>query len=135
MARILIVDDNDPVRWVLGSLLQAQGHAVIRAADGAQALLRCESQRFDLVLMDVYMPSMDGLEVCRLLRQASEVPILVLSTSREPSIEEHALACGANAFTLKPLNFDRLLGWISNVIADRRGMAGGAPPQAPLCFA
>ena len=81
------------------------------------------------------MRSMDGLETCRRLRKESRVPVLLLSASREPSIQEYALACGASAFTLKPMNFDQLLCRISSMVSSRPGLAGGTPLHAPLCFA
>ena len=87
MASILVVDDNDPVRWSLTQLLKFKGHDVVQAADGRQALERCTSQDFDLVLMDVYMPSMNGLEACCRLRKDSEVPILMLSSNRDPKLQ------------------------------------------------
>jgi DNA-binding response OmpR family regulator len=112
MTRILIAEDHDPVRWTLANLLQFEGLEVDQAADGRQALARFASQPCDLVLMDLYMPGLNGLETCRRLRQKSQVPILMLSTIGDPAIQEQALDCGANAFLSKPLEFERLLAWV-----------------------
>lgn len=122
MARILVVEDNDPIRWTLTALLKSKGHRVEQAANGQQALTCCARQSFDLVLMDVYMPCMNGFEACRRLRQESHVPILMISTNPDPFIHEHALACGANGFITKPLNIDRLLSWIGTVTPRGCGM-------------
>jgi two-component system response regulator RegX3 len=112
MTRILIVEDHDPVRRTLASLLQLEGHQVDQAADGRQALARFAAQPCDLVVMDLYMPGLNGLETCRCLRQKSQVPILMISTTRNPAIRKQALGCGANAFLSKPLQFKKLLAWV-----------------------
>jgi len=117
MARILIIDGNDPVRWTLANLLQFEGHEVEQAADGRQALARFVDRTFDVVLVDVYVPLMDGLEVCRRMRSRSQVPILMLSTNTDPILREMALRNGANAFLSKPLEFDGLLAWVRTMIA------------------
>jgi CheY-like chemotaxis protein len=118
MARILVVEDNDPVRWTLAALLRSRGHVVDQAANGLQALTRFANRRFDMVLMDVCMPSMNGFEVCQQMRETSAVPILMLSTIPDPSIQNRALACGANGLLPKPLNVESLLSWIGDVISD-----------------
>jgi CheY-like chemotaxis protein len=112
MARILIVEDSDPVRWTLANLLQFEGHEVDQAANGRQALAHLAAHPCDLVLMDLYMPVMNGLEACRRLRQRSQVPILMLSTNVDPVIREQVLGCGANALLPKPLEFAGVLAWI-----------------------
>jgi CheY-like chemotaxis protein len=127
MARILVVDDNDPVRWTLATLLRSRGHMVDQAADGRQALACFAVNRFDVVLMDVHMPCMNGLEACQRLRQQSPVPILMISTNPDPSIQKYALDCGATAFVPKPLSFDGLLSWISSVMSNGRGLTYASP--------
>jgi two-component system response regulator MprA len=69
--------------------------------------------------MDVYMPSMNGLETCRRLRQDSDVPILMLSSTREASIQEMAFGSGASAFLPKPLELEGLLTWVRTISSDR----------------
>jgi CheY-like chemotaxis protein len=121
MARILIVDGHDLVRLTLADLFEAAGHEVELAADGVQALESFAARTFDVVLLEAYMPRMDGFEACRRLRQESKVPILMLSTSGEPSLRERALACGADGFLPKPVEFERLLGWVCTRSARLRG--------------
>jgi two-component system response regulator ResD len=117
MARILIVDGNDPVRLTLTTLLRSRGHWVEQATNGQQALDLCASEDYDLVLMDVYMPSMDGLQACQELRQTSQVPVLMLSPLSDPLIEEHVYKSGANGLIPKPLNVDRLFSWVGTVLS------------------
>ena len=78
-ARILLVDDEQPVQKLLVYPLQKEGYEVVQAFDGQEALSQFESQPFDLVVLDVMLPRMDGLEVCRRLRAKSPVPIIMLT--------------------------------------------------------
>jgi CheY-like chemotaxis protein len=113
VTRVLIVDDHDSVRLALSTLLRSQGYQVDQASDGLEALGCFSAHPCDAVLMDAYLPQMDGLETCRQLRNQSPVPILILSTSDEPTLRQQAIACGANAFLSKPLEFGRLLSWLA----------------------
>lgn len=115
MARILIAESNDPIRWSLASLLRFEGHEVDQASDGRQALDRFADHPCDLVLMEVYMPYLDGLETCRRLRMDSDVPILMLSATREARVQEMAFHSGANAFLPKPLELEGLLTWVRTI--------------------
>jgi two-component system response regulator ResD len=124
MARILIVEDNDPIRWALANLLQIEGYEVDQVADGRQALARISSRSFDLVLMDVYMPQMDALEVCRRLHQESQAPIVMISGTYLPAIRDQAFACGASAFLPKPLEFQSLLDLVRKVTRGHPGSTG-----------
>lgn len=123
MARILVVDDHAPVRLALVRLLETEGHEVDQAADGMQALARFIAHPSDLVLMEVCIPQMNGLETCRQLRTRSRVPILLLSANRDPSIQEQAQACGASTLLSKPLECRQLMAWVN-------GTHSGQAPQA-----
>jgi CheY-like chemotaxis protein len=112
MARILIIDNNDSVRTLLVHLLRFEGHQVEQARDGGLALARFADRSFDLVLMDVHLPRIDGLEICRKLRQESQIPIVFFSVSQDPSLQQQAMRCGASAFLNKPMGFKRLLAWL-----------------------
>ena len=79
MARVLVVDDDVTVREVVVSYLRAAGHAVLEAADGAAGLRAMRSDPADLVVLDLMMPGIDGLEVCRRLRATGDVPIIMLT--------------------------------------------------------
>jgi CheY-like chemotaxis protein len=82
MARILLVDDDEPVRATVQAMLVDRGHEVIPAVDGEDGILRFREQRFDLVICDVIMPNMDGLEMVRELRRLSrDIPIISMTGS------------------------------------------------------
>ncbi len=86
-----------------------------QASDGRQALDRFADHPCDLVLMEVYMPYLDGLETCRRLRMDSDVPILMLSATGEATVQEMAFHSGANAFLPKPLELEGLLTWVRTI--------------------
>src|SRR5436309_8845504 len=82
-ARILLVDDEQSILTLLSYPLRKDGYEVVRAADGAEALERFGESDFDLVVLDVMMPRIDGLEACRRLRAISPVPIIMLTAKAE----------------------------------------------------
>src|SRR3954467_3258706 len=88
--RILVVDDEQSVGTLLSYPLRKDGFEVVRAADGREALARFSEQPFDLVVLDVMLPQLDGLEVCRRLRARSSVPIIMLSARTEESDKARA---------------------------------------------
>jgi len=113
---LLIVDDNAENREVLGRRLARRGHAITEAEDGASALALVARQRFDLVLLDVNMPGMDGFEVLRALRQthsAADLPV-IMATARDASEDiVRALELGANDYVTKPIDFKVALARVS----------------------
>ena len=94
-ARILLVDDEQPIQTLLSFPLQRDGYEVVQASDGREALARFAEQTFDLVVLDVMLPKMDGLEVCRRLRARSSVPIIML-TAKSEEIDKAALETTAS---------------------------------------
>jgi len=106
---ILVVDDEPQIRRVLRTTLAADGYSIIEAHDGADALLKLGSERPDLVLLDMNMPGMDGLEVCREIRLASDVPILMLTVRNAERDKVRALDAGADDYVVKPFGIQELL--------------------------
>jgi two-component system, OmpR family, KDP operon response regulator KdpE len=106
---ILVVDDEPQIRRVLRTTLAADGYAIIEAHDGADALAKLGSERPDLVLLDMNMPGMDGLEVCREIRSASDVPILMLTVRNAERDKVRALDAGADDYVVKPFGIQELL--------------------------
>ena len=103
MARVLVVDDDPTVRQVVTTYLEAAGHEVVEAADGDQALAAAAPPP-DLVVLDVMLPGTDGLEVCRRLREASAVPIVMLSALGEEDDRVVGLELGADDYVVKPFS-------------------------------
>src|SRR5205809_1292352 len=107
--RILIVDDERQITRVLSRGLTAKGYDVHVAADGEAALQTFGDWHPDLIITDLSMPNMNGLELCRRLRAFSEVPIIVLSVKGEERSKVEALDAGADDYVTKPFGIDELL--------------------------
>lgn len=106
---ILVVDDEAQITRVLKTTLSSQGYGIRTAADGNQALHEMETWSPDLVITDLRMPNMDGLELCRQIRAHSRVPIIVLSVKGEEAIKVEALDAGADDYVTKPFSIKELL--------------------------
>ena len=118
---VLVVDDEPQLRRVMSVSLPARGYAVRIAADGEQALDETRKQAPDLIVLDLAMPGMGGLETCRRVREFSSVPIIVLSAKGSESDKIAALDMGADDYVTKPFSLDELLARIRAVL--RRSLA------------
>jgi two-component system KDP operon response regulator KdpE len=107
--RILVVDDETQIARVLRRGLSARGYEVQTASDGEEALSTFSQWPADLVITDLSMPQMGGLELCRRLRKLSQVPIIVLSVKGEERTKVEALDAGADDYVTKPFGIDELL--------------------------
>src|SRR5205809_7463003 len=94
-SRVLVVDDEPQITRVLRTVLSSQGYQVRTAAEGEAAMSNFNEWRPELVITDLYMPHMDGVELCRRIRAVSNVPIIVLSVEGEARTQVEALDCGA----------------------------------------
>jgi DNA-binding response OmpR family regulator len=103
-ARILLVDDEQSIQTLLSYPLRKEGYDVVLATDGHQALERFEEQAFDLVVLDLMLPRLDGLEVCRRLRSRSSVPIIMLTAKSEEIDKVVGLELGADDYITKPFS-------------------------------
>src|SRR6266498_1571881 len=108
-ARVLIVEDDEAIADVLRRSLRAEGHEVRSAGDGAEALTAAEQFSPDLVVLDLGLPRLDGMEVCRRLRAESDVPILMLTARTETEDRVKGLDTGADDYLPKPFERSELL--------------------------
>src|SRR5881227_947787 len=108
-SRVLVVDDEPQITRVLRTVLSSQGYQVKTAAEGEAALTSFNEWRPELVITDLYMPHMDGIELCRRIRAQSTVPIIVLSVKGEEKTKVEALDSGADDYVTKPFGIDELL--------------------------
>ncbi len=128
MASILVIEDDQPAATLLEVLLRRDKHQVTIAKDGLQGLRLAQTQRPDLILLDLMLPGLDGFEVCNRLRAApatADIPVMVISAKSQESDKLMAARVGANAYLTKPYKSEELLGTIRTLLADR-------PPTAPL---
>lgn len=103
-ARILLVDDEESIQTLLSYPLSKDGYEVVQAVDGREALDRFEGEPFDLVVLDVMLPRIDGFEVCRRLRSRSAVPIIMLTAKSEEIDKVVGLELGADDYITKPFS-------------------------------
>jgi two-component system, OmpR family, KDP operon response regulator KdpE len=122
---ILVVDDEPQITRVLKTTLSSQGYGIRTAADGEEALDLMKSWSPDLIITDLRMPNMDGLELCRRVRMKSRTPIIVLSVKGEETIKVEALDAGADDYITKPFSVNELLARVRAAL--RRG---STPEQA-----
>jgi CheY-like chemotaxis protein len=118
MATILVVDDEEPVVDLLTDMLHEQGHTVVSAYNGRTALQLVSERHPDLIISDVMMPFVDGLQLSRTIREefdADRLPIILMSAALPPNLQE----CGANAFLGKPFDIDRFDALIAAYIVRR----------------
>lgn len=103
-ARILVVDDDPAISEMIGIILRGEGYETLFAADGTSAINAFRSERPELVLLDLMLPGMSGLEVCRTVRTESGVPIIMLTAKGEPTDVVQGLESGADDYVVKPFN-------------------------------
>jgi two-component system KDP operon response regulator KdpE len=119
-ARILIVDDEAQIIRVLSMACAAQGYRVKSAADGESALALLKSWPAELIITDLSMPNMDGVELCRAIRKQSSVPILVLSVRSQEKVKVEALDAGADDYVTKPFQINELLARVRAVLRRQK---------------
>lgn len=124
--KILIVDDEERMRRVLVDYLRIKGYHTVEAANGADALRLFDTERPDMVLLDVMMPVMDGWETCRRLREQSAVPIIMLTARGQEEDELTGFSLGADEYIAKPFSLKILLARVEALF--RRGVAAAQPP-------
>src|ERR1700704_5600650 len=117
--RVLVVDDEPQITRVLRTVLTSQGYQVRTAAEGESALANFAEWRPELVITDLYMPHMDGVELCRRIRAISTVPIIVLSVKGEERTKVEALDSGADDYVTKPFGIDELLARVRATLRRR----------------
>jgi DNA-binding response OmpR family regulator len=120
--RILLADDELSIQTLLSYPLRKDGYEVVQAADGREALARFSEQQFDLVVLDVMMPRVDGLEVCRRLRARSSVPIIMLTAKAEEIDKVLGLELGADDYITKPFSMREFRSRVKAALR-RAGMA------------
>jgi CheY-like chemotaxis protein len=119
--RILVVDDDEMVLMALEELLKPEGYEVHAFSSGTEALKKLDEDGFDLLMMDVIMPEMDGFELCRRVRQKEkykEVPIVFLTAKSRDEDRAKGLEVGANLFLSKPISPDKLIEIVGSALGQ-----------------
>jgi DNA-binding response OmpR family regulator len=122
MKKILIIDDDRVLRQTLAAALEAEGYGVAEAGDGREGLNKVLKTAFDLVVLDVIMPSLGGLEVCRKLREAGrQVPLIVMSGKKKKEVDKVlGLELGGDDYLTKPFGIDEFIARVHAVLRRSR---------------
>ena len=122
-ARALVVDDDDPIRVMLATLVAHQGYTVETARDGAEAIERLDHDGYNLILLDLMMPHVDGFSILESVREAAAetfLPVIVLTADANEATKLRALRAGATDFLLKPFDQLEVLLRMNNLLETRR---------------
>ncbi len=128
MPRILIVDDEEKIRELIAKYASLEGMETAFAANGLEAVASCRRERFDLVIMDIMMPELDGFSACREIRKFSRVPVLMLSARGEEYDKINGFESGADDYVEKPFSPKELMLRISAIL---KRVSAPSSPAAP----
>jgi len=109
MSRILIVDDEQKIRLMIRKYAEFEGHKVVEAGDGMEAVLLCRDQDFDAIVMDVMMPELDGFSACREILKHRKIPVLMLSARGEEYDKINGFELGIDDYVVKPFSPKELM--------------------------
>jgi DNA-binding response OmpR family regulator len=131
-ARILLVDDEQSIQTLLSYPLRKDGYHVTSALDGGEALQRFEEGRFDLVILDLMLPQLDGVAVCKALRSRSQVPIIMLTAKGSETDKVAGLEVGADDYITKPFSLREFRSRVKAALRRSRMGAGNGTPDEPI---
>lgn len=131
MYRILVVDDEEKIRALIKKYAEFEGHKVTEAADGMEAVMICRSQDFDIIVLDIMMPELDGFSTCREIRKTKQTPILMLSARGEEYDRIHGFELGIDDYVVKPFSPRELMLRI-DAILRRSGRFAGMAEDKPV---
>lgn len=123
MAKILIVDDEENIRTGLREYAEFEGHTVTEAVDGMDAVNKCKTGDFDLIIMDVMMPRLDGFSACKEIKKIKDIPVLMLSARGEEYDKLFGFEMGIDDYVVKPFSPKEVMARV-NVIISRHENAG-----------
>ena len=109
MYRILVVDDEARIRSIIKKYGEFEGHEIIEAGDGMEAVLLCRKNEYDLIIMDIMMPELDGFSACREIRKISQTPIIMLSARGEEYDRINGFEVGVDDYVIKPFSPKELM--------------------------
>lgn len=126
MKKILVVDDNDTNLYLIRFILEKGGHEVIEARDGLEGVKLALEEKPDLIIMDIQLPGIDGMEATRRIRAseaAGKVPIIALTSFAMPVDKELALAAGCNSYLTKPIDIQAFITEVNRYLVEMQNKA------------
>ncbi len=136
MYHILIVDDEEHIRAIVRKYAEFEGHSVTEAADGMEAVRLCRREQFDIIIMDVMMPELDGFSACSEIRKFSQTPIIMLSARGEEYDKINGFQLGVDDYVVKPFSPKELMLRVNAVMAraSRQSVAPERPKNEVIEF-
>ena len=125
MAKILIVDDEEKIRFVVREYAQFSGHEAVEAADGSEAVALCKAHKFDLLVMDIMMPRVDGFTAVKEIRKFSALPVIMLSARGEEYDKLFGFELGIDDYVVKPFSPKELMARITAVLSRSQQVRSG----------
>lgn len=129
MARILVVDDESDIRTLIKRYAEREGYDVMDAPDGLQAVQLCKQSDFDIIIMDIMMPEMDGFTACKEIKKNKDIPVLMLSARGEEYDKLFGFEVGVDDYVIKPFSPKELMARV-NVIVSRHKKQGASDTDA-----
>lgn len=127
MDKILVVDDEPKIREVIKEYANFNGYEVTEAADGMEAVNLCKTSSFDLIVMDIMMPKLDGFSACKEIRKSQDIPVIMLSARGEEYDKLFGFELGVDDYVVKPFSPKELMARINAVLARSRTAAAKKP--------
>lgn len=121
MYKILVVDDEKMIRELIKKYATFEGHEVVEACDGMEAVTKCKAEHYDVIIMDVMMPELDGFSACSEIRKFSDTPVIMLSARGEEYDRIHGFEIGVDDYVVKPFSPKELMMRIQAIMKRREG--------------
>ncbi len=134
MARILVVDDEASIRTAIKEFSEFLGHQVTEAADGLEAVKICRSRDFDIIIMDIMMPKLDGFTAYKEIRKMKDIPVLMLSAKNQEYDKLYGFELGIDDYVVKPFSLKELMARVQVIVSRRRPVSETAPNGEVLKF-
>ncbi len=129
MYNILVVDDEENIRKLIAKFAVYEGHTVTEAADGMEAVRLCREGDFDLMIIDIMMPELDGFSACREIRKFSQIPIIMLSARGEEYDKINGFEVGVDDYVVKPFSRKELMLRVEAIMKRAKGRSNTPTPQ------
>jgi DNA-binding response OmpR family regulator len=123
MSRLLVVDDETKIREVIREYAEFEGYEVVEAMDGMDAIQICKAQDFDVIVMDVMMPKLDGFSTCKEIRKTKKIPVLMLSARGEEYDKLFGFEMGIDDYVVKPFSPKELMARLNVLVTRNKGAA------------
>lgn len=123
MERILVVDDEEKIRAIIRKYGEFEGYEIVEATDGMDAIRICKTSDFDVIILDVMMPELDGFSTCREIKKEKDIPVIMLSARGEEYDRIHGFELGIDDYVVKPFSPKELMMRVKVVISRNRNKA------------